>query len=141
MINLKRERRSISLLRTETCWHLINIKCQQRHYIGFPSYLTVLLASDFYYIFLCCRTLHSIFGANRYCVISYFLYIRGCLLEIQNKWMKFCSTMKKKLFTLLLLRAKWDQISFRGWLQWNDPLKHVNKSERDINTNMLKATM
>ena len=26
----------------------------QRYYIGFPGYLTVLLASDFYYIFLCC---------------------------------------------------------------------------------------
>ena len=26
----------------------------QRFYIGFPGYLTVLLASDFYFIFLCC---------------------------------------------------------------------------------------
>ena len=26
----------------------------QRYYIGFPGYLTVLLASDFYFIFLCC---------------------------------------------------------------------------------------
>ena len=27
---------------------------KQRYYIGFPGYLTVLLASDFCYIFLCC---------------------------------------------------------------------------------------
>ena len=32
----------------------LRFRLNQRYYIGFPGYLTVLLASDFYYIFLCC---------------------------------------------------------------------------------------
>ena len=28
---------------------------EERYYIGFPGYLTVLLASDFYFMFLCCN--------------------------------------------------------------------------------------
>ena len=32
----------------------VESKSVQRYYIGFPGYLTVLLASDFYYVFLCC---------------------------------------------------------------------------------------
>ena len=40
----------------EYLFNLLEICCstyKQRYYIGFPGYLTVLLASDFYSIFLC----------------------------------------------------------------------------------------
>lgn len=51
------------------------------------------------------------------------VYFRPEMIFTQNE-ISFCH-QKKPVCISFHLRTKWDKILFRGWTQWNDPLKYV----------------
>ena len=55
--------------------------------------------------------------------------------------MKIHSTMKKLMFTLLFIAGEMKWMFILGEVGVKQPIKNVNKPERDIETNLLEAKM
>ena len=74
----------------------------------------------------------------------YIFNLKGCLHESRNKIhsnQNFVPLREKFCPHYFSLRAKWNEILFWEWSEWNDSSTNVNKLKWDIETSMLEATM